>query len=114
MIDNFVPQSALQYSHTNLSGSMLFTDYSTQLHISHGGLFPSTQTDLGVSTSLIGGGAQFVFTDSDISGCDTLGNTAITFGIGRYLGVSIYPATGQISFNIGLGVSSTCRCLNSN
>jgi len=105
MINNFVPESTLHYSNTNIGGSILFTDYSTQLHSSDCGLFPITQTNLGVSTSLIGGGAQFVFTASDISGWNALGNTAMTFGMGRYLGVSIYPATAQISLNIGLGVA---------
>ena len=83
----------------------MFTDYSTKLHSIEKGLFPSTQTDLGVSTNLIGGGAQIVFSASDIIGWKAIGNTAMTFGIGRYLGISIYPASAQISLNIGLGLA---------
>ncbi len=104
MIKNAVPNNSLHYSNINIGGSLLFTDYSTQLHSSDGGLFPSTKTDFGISTTLVGGGAQFIFTASDLRGWDKLGNTSITFGIGRYLGVSLFPTTSQISLNIGLGV----------
>jgi RHS repeat-associated protein len=95
----------IRYSHTNLKGSILFTDYSTKIHEAKTGLFSSTKTNLGVSTSLLGGGAQFVFDVNDSHGIKGLGELSFSFGFGRYLGLTIFPELEQISINVGLGFS---------
>ncbi len=104
MIENFVPDSTIHYSRTNVGGSILFTDYSTQIHNRNGNWF-STKTDIGVSTSLIGGGTEFVFNISDLNGFNAIGNLAFTFGLNRYLGISYYPLSGQFGINVGLGIT---------
>ena len=105
LLKNFYFGDTLQYSHTNLKGSILFTEYSTQLHDKKGGLFPNTQTKIGVSTGIIGGGAQFVFNTLGNTKQNKPGDISFSFGITRYLGISIYPESGQLSLNVGLGFS---------
>jgi RHS repeat-associated protein len=104
-LENLFIEKTFRYSHTNLKGSILFTDYSTQIHDKKDGLFSSPQTKIGVSTSIIGGGVQFVFDTADNTKPDQLGDISVSFGVGRYLGMSVYPKSGQISLNIGLGFS---------
>ena len=64
---------------------------------------------------MIGGGLQIVFNvSSDTSNpndseCNNANNPelnpAINLGLGKYLGVSLYPSTNQVSLNIGLGLA---------
>jgi RHS repeat-associated protein len=88
----------------NLGGSLIGVDFSTTIYDSKKGWFPISQPNLGVSTTLFGGGFQFAF-DTPIHGdpCSE-DDLNISWGLSRYLGMTYNTELTKGSVNIGLGL----------
>ena len=88
-----------------VGGTSVGVDYSTTLYDSNRGWFPDTETRIGRSTTLGGGGLSFVFDTgvraSNVSSCDEVG---VSVGLGQYLGISTNNAASQISVNFGFAI----------
>lgn len=88
-----------------IGGSLVGADFSATIYNSNKGWFPSTTTDLGVSTTAFGGGIQFTFDDDPCESYSSHGEDMfVSMGIGKYLGVSYNPELTRGSANVGLSL----------
>ena len=89
----------------NYGGSLMGIDFSATLYDSNKGWFIGTKTDIGVSTTALGGGLQFTFnTPVDSKRCPK-DDLNITPGIlSKYLGFTYNIELSRGSVNIGLGL----------
>ena len=89
----------------NYGGSLMGMDFSATLYDSNKGWFPSTTTDIGVSTTAFGGGLQFTFdTPVDSRSCPD-DDVNVSLGVfSKYLGVTYNTELSHGSVNIGLGL----------
>ena len=91
----------------NYGGSLMGIDFSATLYDSNKGWFPSTTTNIGVSTTAFGGGFQFTF-DTPVESNSCPGddvNVSLGF-LSKYLGVTYNTelSRGSINFGYGLGL----------
>jgi hypothetical protein len=88
----------------NFGGSLMGMDFSATLYDSQKGWFPSTSTDMGVSTTAFGGGIQITFdtgVESRTSPCEDVN---VSMGMGKYLGATYNTELSRGSINLGLGL----------
>ena len=80
-------------------------DFSATLYDSNKGWFPSTTTNIGVSTTAFGGGLQFTFdTPVDSRSCPD-DDVNVSLGVfSKYLGITYNTELSRSSVNLGLGL----------
>jgi len=95
-------------------GSFGGIDFSTTLYDSSIGFLPSSSTDVGVSTTLIGGGFLIEFDSGKPTSSQTCGDgfhhvpldLDISVGLGKYLGFGWNDAQGTTNINIGISIGT--------
>ena len=88
----------------NFGGSLMGIDFSATLYDSKKGWFPSTSTDIGVSTTALGGGIQITYNtgvDSRTTPCEDVN---VSLGMGKYFGATYNTELSRGSINLGLGL----------
>jgi RHS repeat-associated protein len=88
----------------NYGGSLMGIDFSATLYDSNKGWFPSTTTDIGVSTTAFGGGIQITFDTPVESRTNPCEDVNVSMGMGKYLGVTYNTELSRGSVNLGLGL----------
>jgi RHS repeat-associated protein len=88
----------------NYGGSLMGIDFSATVYDSNRGWFPSTTTDIGVSTTVVGGGLQFTFDTPVESRTNPCEDVNVSLGLGKYLGVTYNLELSRASINLGLGL----------
>jgi len=78
-------------------------DFSATAYDSNRGWFPSTKTNIGVSTTAFGGGIQITFDTPVESGACQDEDVNVSMGMGKYLGVTYNTELSRGSVNLGLG-----------
>jgi len=91
-----------------VSGSWGGVDFSAVIYDTKYGWFPPQQTNLGVSTTLIGGGIQFFWGGPDercsiYPGADEV---LVSVGLSKYLSYSLTPDLSYKGVTIGLGIGT--------
>ena len=86
----------------NYGGSLMGIDFSATAYDSNKGWFPSTTTDIGVSTTAFGGGIQITFDSPVESRTNPCEDVNISIGMGKYLGGTYNTELSRGSVNIGL------------
>jgi len=88
-----------------IGGSSVGIDFSTTIYDSGQGWFPSTITDIDVSTTLVGGGIKITF-DTPIESYSTPDRYLnVSLGIlSKYLGITYNTELSRGSLNIGAGL----------
>ncbi len=94
----------------SVGGSMMFFDISTTVYDSDYGWFPNSKPDIGVSTTLIGGGFKFSWGEPD-ERCELYhpnsDESYVAIGVpSKYLSYEQGLDMSQKSFNVGLGLGS--------
>ncbi len=87
-------------------GSLMGIDFSAVAYDSNKGWFPSTKTNIDVSTTVFGGGVQFTFDTPVESRTTPCEDVNVSMGMGKYLGVTYNTELSRGSVNIGLGLGS--------
>jgi RHS repeat-associated protein len=93
-----------------IGGTILIFDFSTQIYDSNKGFFPSVETDIGVSTTLVGGGIQITFDTPIPSNTSPDDDFNISLALmSKYLGVTYNTelSRGSVNFGIGKGLPIT-------
>ena len=85
-------------------GSLMGIDFSATLYDSNKGWFPSTTTDIAVSTTVFGAGIQFTFDTPVESTNNPCGDFNVSMGMGKYLGVTYNTELSHGSVNLGLAL----------
>jgi len=101
---NFIDPSGLL--EVTIGGSVGGTDFSTTVYDSAIGLLPSSDTTIGVSTTLIGGGIGIVF-NTGLQATEVTATNLIGSNVGflsKYTSFGTNSALSEISVNIGLGI----------
>ena len=84
----------------SVGGAFVGADISSKIYDSNKGWFPETKPNLGVSTTVVGGGFQISL------GGDHPDNVYAGIGLGKYLGLSMNPGDPEeLGVNINLGLS---------
>jgi len=89
----------------SVGGSFLGNDFSAPVYSSEGGFFPSTKTNYGVSTTVIGGGFSFSW-GTGLDSCKIPDNKdiGVDVGLSKYLGLGTNSSLSKGSINLGLGI----------
>ncbi|NDY43590.1 RHS repeat-associated core domain-containing protein [Dissulfurirhabdus thermomarina] len=97
---NFVDPSGQWWS-MSIGGTFGGADISSKVYDSNHGWFPNTAPDLGVSTTLVGGGFQIQWGQNDPD------MMFVGTGLGKYLGFDIGSASGSkgLGGHINVGLS---------
>lgn len=85
-------------------GSLMGIDFSAIAYDSKKGWFPSTTTDIDVSTTVVGGGIQILFDTPVVSRTDKSEDVNVSLGMGKYLGVTYNTELSRGSVNMGLAL----------
>lgn len=88
----------------NYGGSLIGIDFSATLYDSNKGWFPSTTTDIGVSTTAFGGGIQITYDTGVESRSNPCEDVNVSMGMGKFLGVTYNTELSRASINLGLGL----------
>ena len=88
----------------NYGGSLMGIDFSATLYDSNRGWFPSTTTDIGVSTTAFGGGLQITFDTPVESRANPCEDVNVSMGMGKFLGITYNTELSRGSVNLGLGL----------
>ncbi len=91
-----------------IGGSWGGVDFSAIIYDSKYGWWPSQKTDIGVSTTLIGGGIQILWRKSDercsiYPGADEV---LVSVGLSKYLSYSLTPDLSFKGISLGLGIGT--------
>ena len=88
----------------NYSGSLMGIDFSATAYKSNKGWFPSTTTNIGVSTTAFGGGIQITFDTPVESRTNPCEDVNVSIGMGKYLGGTYNTELSRGSVNLGFGL----------
>ena len=93
------------YGGADVGGSLMGADFSTTIYDSNKGWFSSTETDIGTSTTVFGGGLKLTLDDPCASSNDSDSDLMSSWGfLSKYLGFSHSPDFSKKSVNLGLGL----------
>jgi hypothetical protein len=87
-----------------VGGSWAGMDLSAELYDSDLGWAPSAETDIGVSTTLVGGGIRLTFDLPIPSETCSKEDLNISLGLSKYLGFTYNTELSRGSINMGLGL----------
>ena len=88
----------------DIGGTLIGADFSATIYDSNKSWFPSSETDIGVSTTAFGGGIKFTFDDPCESSNNNDSDLMVSWGLSKYLGISYSPDFSRKSINLGLGL----------